>query len=211
MENEKNISSDIKICYNCSSLHKTKDKDIFTCPICLTQQDLKKYTELLDISKKLVRYGYQYRERYEMEYLNDPKLNWNYYLDELTNLFAFVAGAMLNGIIGEFASEKCKTFFKKLKNDPLIIEIEDKEFKKLLENENEQEKFMRYIQEYRNGKIDTQAKVIEAIDEEIRADEKMKSMMESPHIKKIFEEMEKKEKSTKKKSTKPAKKEKKKK
>lgn len=209
MKSKKKNHPDLKICYDCFILHKTKDNDNFKCPSCNSDQNLIKYNDHLNISKKIVRYGYQYREQYERDFKNDPELNSKYFLEELNNIYGFIVLAVLNGVIGNFASDKIKAFFQKLKNDPLIIEIDDERFKALLENENEQQKFIQYIQEYRESKMNTHRKVQEAINEEIQADEFSERVMQTPLLKKIMKKWEKLEKATPEKSTTKAKKNKK--
>ncbi|WP_343614787.1 hypothetical protein [Flavobacterium sp.] len=203
---EINIHPDLKICYSCFSLYKLKTDEVFNCPICHREQNLNQYIDYLDNSKKTVRYGYQYRDQYEKDFLNDPKLNLRYNLLELNDIYSFIALAILNTFIGNIAWEGVKALIQKIKNDPLIIEIEDDEFKKFLEDEKEQEKFVRYIEEFRNSKMNTNPKVLEAITEEIDCDEKAEKFMQTRRIKELIAKLEKIQKSSKIKSKKGKKK-----
>lgn len=56
-------------------------------------------------------------------------------------------------IAGNFAYDKLKQALNKIINEPLIIEIEDKEFKRFLKSDPQHKLFIKYIKEYRNKKL----------------------------------------------------------
>jgi hypothetical protein len=197
--------TNLKICYCCFSLYKFNEAEIFNCPVCFEEQNQSQYIDYLYTSRKIVRYGYQYRDHYEKDFEKNPEFSWRYHLVELNEIYNFIALAISNTIVGNIAWEGVKTLIKKIKNDPLIIEIQDDEFKKFLEDEKEQEKFVKYIHEFRNEKMNTHPKVLEAIVDEIETHEKSERLMQTPQIKEIIARLEKMEKLPKLKSDKPKK------
>jgi hypothetical protein len=197
--------TNLKICYCCFSLYKFNEAEIFNCTICFEEQNQSQYIDYLNTSRKVVRYGYQYRDRYEKDFESNPEFSWRYHLTELNEVYIFIALAISNTFVGNIAWEGVKALFQKIKSDPLIIEIQDDEFKKFLEDEKEQEKFVRYIQEFRNEKMNTHPKVLEAIVDEIETDEKAERLLQTPQIKELIARLEKMEKLPKPKSEKPKK------
>jgi hypothetical protein len=142
----------MQICYNCYSLNVIKTKKEIVCNDCSHTISIYMYNKIRQVSKNDVRYGYQYRVRTE----NDLKRNITgkaYALIELSEIFTFLGLSMASGVVGNFAYDKLKEIISKLKDEPLIIEIDDKNFKRFLKSEAQQKKFIKYIEEYRNQKL----------------------------------------------------------
>ena len=142
----------MEICLNCYSLktHR-KDKNI-VCEECDHIQSISSYLRTQKQAMNTVRNGYLYRVRYE----NDKKrkvANKAYSLVDLNKAFDFFATAVFSGIVGNFAYDQIKRLFKKLANNRIIIEIDDSRLQSFLKSERQQEKFIKYIQEYREKKI----------------------------------------------------------
>ena len=101
-----------------------------------------------------VRDGYLYRVRYE----NDKKRKIApkaYNLVDLNKAFDFFATAVISGVAGNFAYDQIKRLFKKLGKSRIIIEIDDNRLQSFLKSGRQQEKFIKYIQEYREKKLKT--------------------------------------------------------
>lgn len=128
------------------------DKNV-QCKDCLYTQSISNYNTKLKSAKDCVRFGYQYRKRQEYDAKNNPNSKKAYYLKELHDAFAFIGLAAISGIAGNFAYDKLKQALNNIFNNPLIIEIEDKEFQSFLKSEAQQKKFLKYIEEYRNKKV----------------------------------------------------------
>ena len=123
------------------------------CKDCLHTQSISNYNTKLESAKDSVRFGYQYRKRQEYDDKNNPNSKKSYYLKEFNDVFAFIGLAAISGIAGNFAYDKLKQALINIFNNPLIIEIEDKEFQSFLKSKIQQKKFLRYIEEYRDKKV----------------------------------------------------------
>ncbi|PWT78853.1 MAG: hypothetical protein C5B59_00930 [Bacteroidetes bacterium] len=146
------------LCTNCLSLDVTKIERFIVCNKCSFKKPVVQYNRELEKAKMVVRFGYQYRKRQENDRRLNPKVKRAYYLPELDDIFGFLGLAVLNGVIGGLAYDAIKKMIKQLLNDPLVIKIDDEDFKKFLKSEREQEKFIKYIQAYRNKNLSSQGK-----------------------------------------------------
>ena len=78
-----------------------------------------------------------------------------YNLVDLNKAFDFFATAVISGVAGNFAYDQIKRLFKKLGKSRIIIEIDDNRLQSFLKSGRQQEKFIKYIQEYREKKLKT--------------------------------------------------------
>ena len=169
------------VCTNCFGLKTKKIGKNIYCYTCKYELDYLKYKSLLEDARNALRFGYQYRVRYEEDYERNKDFSVRYCLTELNEFFQFIALAAISGIIGNYSYYKIKN----LLNNTTVITLRDKELKKILRDESEQDKFIKYIQEYRDNKIKTPKKVIEAIEEEIEVDKRIKENAKSWFFKKV--------------------------
>ena len=147
----------MKICCNCFSLNVIKTTKEIVCKECGHSISIYKYEKIVHESKNDVRLGYQYRVRSEND-LNRNITGRSYVLKELSEVFTFLGLSMLSGVVGNFAYDKLKEIISKLKDEPIIIEIDDKDFKRFLKSVTQQKKFIKYIQEYREHKLSQKSK-----------------------------------------------------
>lgn len=142
----------MEICLNCYSLKTHRiDKNI-VCEKCSHIQSIRSYLGIQRKARNAVRNGYLFRIRYE----NDKKrqvANKAYSLIDLNIAFDFFATAIISGIAGNFAYDQLKRIFKKIGKNRIIIQIDDTRLHRFLKSERQQEKFIKYIQEYRDKKI----------------------------------------------------------
>ena len=141
------------LCTNCLSLNIIKIDRNVQCYDCLYTQSISNYNTKLKSARDIVRFGYQYRKRQEYDAKNNSNSKKTYYLKELNDAFAFIGLAAISGIAGNFAYDKLKQALKNILNEPLIIEIDDKEFQSFLKSDAQQKKFLKYIEDYRIKKI----------------------------------------------------------
>ncbi|MBK6936482.1 MAG: hypothetical protein IPH18_06050 [Chitinophagaceae bacterium] len=146
----------MEICLNCYSV-KTyrKDKNII-CTDCANTQNISSYLRIQRQAKDAIRNGYLYRVRLE----NNKKrkvTSTSYSLIDLNEVFNFFATAAISGIAGNVAYDQIKKLFKTLGKKRIIIEIDDKRLQSFLKSESQQKKFIKYIQEYKQKKIKTNA------------------------------------------------------
>jgi len=179
------------ICINCFSLKPNLVENFIICPACNHEENIQEYETLLQNSADALRYGYQYRIQYEEDLNKDPRLLIRHHLLELNQCFEFITLAAISGIVGNFTYDAIKSLINGILNDSVVIELNDKEFKKKLADEGEQEKFIKYIQEYRDNKLNTDEKVIKAIEEEILVHKEVEKFEESPRYKEFLAKAEK--------------------
>lgn len=141
------------ICTNCLGLNTVKINRQVKCRDCAFTQSIISYNSNLRIAKHIVRLGFQYRKRLEYDSKRNPNVKKSYYLKELHDAFAFLGLAVISGIAGNFAYDKLLQVLKRIINEPLIIEINDKELQSFLKSELQQKKFIKYIEEYRHKKM----------------------------------------------------------
>jgi hypothetical protein len=142
------------ICTNCLSLNTSISKISISCKDCDYKQTIKNYKSKLRVAKDTVRYGFQYRKRQEYELKKNPNSSKQYSLVDLHEIFNTVGLVVLEGIAVNFAYDILKSNIKKILKNPLVIEIDDKDFKRFLKSDAQQEKFIKYIEEYRKKKIE---------------------------------------------------------
>lgn len=181
----------IYICVNCLDPTPNKVDKYIDCGKCGHKENLNNYNKLLTEIKFIIRFGYQYRLRYEHDIKTDPNLRGRYSFIELHKVFEFLGLAVISGVAGNFAYDSIKTVIKNIAQNPLIIKIQDKDFQKVLQNDKELETFIRYIEEYRNKKINADTKVIQAIFDEEQTHEKVERFLASPQGKTILKKFKK--------------------
>ena len=150
------------ICTHCLSLNVRKVDRYIKCQVCSNAQSIIKYNRDLKNAEEIVRFGYQYRKRYEYDLKHNPNSKKAYYLIELNEVFSFLGLAVISGIVGNYSYAKLKLILNRLINEPLIIEIKDKEFQRFLKSDNQQRKFLKYIKEYRKKELIKSKKNIKA-------------------------------------------------
>lgn len=141
------------LCTKCLSRNVTKVDRKLHCNDCSITYSIIKYNRDLKKAHNIVSIGFQYRKRSEYESRHNSNIKRAFYLKELHNIFSFVGLAVISGLIGNFSYDKLKQILKTILNDPLIIEINDKEFQRFLKSETQQKKFIKYIEEYRNKQL----------------------------------------------------------
>ena len=164
----------MQICLKCYSLQTHNEDKNIICKECGHIQSLSSYLSALRQAKNAVRNGYLYRVRYE----NDKKRkisNKAYSLIDLNKAFDFFATAVISGVMGNFAYDQIKQLFGKLRKSKIIIEIDDARLQSFLKSERQQEKFIKYIQEYRENKLKAPRKNIKPKPKSTKTPKKSKS------------------------------------
>ena len=163
----------IYICVNCLEIEAVKIGNLIVCRNCHHKENLRTYKEILSDAKFATRIGYQYRLKFERSF-------GFAYLAELHKIFDFLGLAVVSGIAGNLAYDQIKAIIKRIIHNPLIIKIRDKQFQKLLNDDKEIEIFIRYIEEYRNKKVNSKDGVLDAMLEEERAHKATAKFLSSP-------------------------------
>lgn len=141
------------LCNACFHLSAVEEKAEIVCEKCHHVQSFDTYKSAIQEVRKAVTFGYQYRAVYEQDFKNHGKLNRRYALNELSEVFVWLGGAVVSGIAGNWAYDQIKEVIHRIIADAIELRIRDKEFKKLLTDETEMEKFIQYITEYRNNTV----------------------------------------------------------
>ena len=135
----------MKLCAHCAEL---LDVDIVKCTFCGHDPDIPSIVSQFSIDA--VNYGYRYRIRYEKQVEKYGKVRGMYALPGANELFIFLAGAALSGIVGNISTDAFKALGRTILQR-LVSAKPDKSFDEvlnILEDEEKLIEFYEYIQAY---------------------------------------------------------------
>lgn len=174
--NEGEMMTSSVLCFGCAHIFIDSGKGRFvTCPECGFKLGRGRFNKIINYCYEAVRYGYDYRLAYE-EHLEergkDEECSVAFCLAAPEQALVFVAAAVASGIIGNAAYDAIKMVIKKInksfhnsENNRIVSES-----LRVIEDEDEFQKFTKYIQDFHEGFKVVDEKVVKAIIEEILAD-----------------------------------------
>ncbi|MDB5391809.1 MAG: hypothetical protein JWM11_7455 [Planctomycetaceae bacterium] len=101
------------ICFRCGRLAHDNAPDILSCESCGKTYALRRYRQLLDKGRDIVKYGIGYRRAYEEQFCEHGKIVTWYSLQDPTLVEAAV-GAIVSGVVGNFAYDVLKNILRQL-------------------------------------------------------------------------------------------------
>ncbi len=138
-----------RICFLCATIYKSSN-DIMTCPSCGEKISKTEYEKVLRKVSRSVRYGWLYRKVYEKCLQENGELNTRLCLKEAPEIINFIALAAISGIIGNISTDIVKKIISKIK-----VQINQRKSRhseqdslNIIYNEEEMEKFIKYIREF---------------------------------------------------------------
>lgn len=103
------------ICLSCANLLKESYELAPVCPECGVRLDPDRYRRLISYSERLVRFGYQYRKKFE-GLGDEDRATKRYYLVPLNEAYTWVGLVMLSGIIGGVSHDVVKNVIAKIRD-----------------------------------------------------------------------------------------------
>ena len=138
------------LCCFCGAVFEGNDGSVLQCPHCGWQIDAGTYKALLGAAQGAVKYGWQYRRRYEADVAQYGRVERYYCLEECEEALQFAALAAASGIIGGLAYDAVKQVIQKIaaalgrdkhKSGETSIFY-------LIDHPEEMDRFIQYIDEY---------------------------------------------------------------
>ena len=102
------------LCCSCGAVFEGNDGSVLQCPHCGWQIDAGTYKALLGAAQGAVKYGWQYRRRYEADVAQYGRVERYYCLEECEEALQFAALAAASGIIGGLAYDAVKQVIQKI-------------------------------------------------------------------------------------------------
>lgn len=164
--------NNIKICFFCATVFEESNEKVLQCPCCGEKVMVNKYELILKDVRDAVHYGWDYRRRYEKDLKEEGKITKRYFLFDPETILSFIAVAAVSGIIGGVAHDTVKKVINKIIHtfkDLGGVETNSKIFE-LIENDENMNKFVQYIDEYYNCFDSINEEVRNAIFEEMIVD-----------------------------------------
>ncbi|WP_157975982.1 hypothetical protein [Lewinella sp. IMCC34191] len=135
----------MKICIHCAEFI---DGESTKCTSCGNVPSIP--TVIYNFSEDAVSYGYQYRIRYEDQVKKYGRVRIMYSLPGIHELFIFLAGAALSGIVGNISTDGFKALCNKILRQLRNVQPDNSldEILNLLNDENKLIEFYEYVQAY---------------------------------------------------------------
>ena len=154
------------ICLYCATVFRSDYKSDLVCPNCGRTIPRQKYTRLVSSAAAATRFGHQYRERYRVD-ANTGKSEQRHYLVPLDVVFAWIALAVISGVLGNASWEAIQKVLKKiLVSNARVTGESHVEIIGLIENTQRLEQFATDVLAFHQGvRIDSES-IEAAIEEE---------------------------------------------
>lgn len=142
--------NNMALCCSCGAVFEGNGGSVLQCPYCGWQIDAGTYKALLGAAQGAVKYGWQYRRRYEADVAQYGRVERCYCLEECEEALQFAALAAASGIIGGLAYDAIKQVIQKIaaalgrdkrKSGETSIFY-------LIDHPEEMDRFIQYIDEY---------------------------------------------------------------
>lgn len=169
------MSSDdsrLNICFACATIYEGKSGHLLVCPNCGRQIRLERYESVMGDVRGAIHYGWNYRLQYEHDLAETGAITTHYYLEQFEEIFNFIALAAASGIAGGVAYDVVKKVIASIADfvKQRGSQKQKSKVSALIDNREEMDKFLRYIDEYYTCFEDINAEVREAIFEEMIVD-----------------------------------------
>ena len=142
--------SHTKLCCSCGAFFEAADGPELQCPHCGWRISFKEYKALLSAAQGAVKFGWQYRRRYEADMAEYGRIERYYALPECEEALQFAALAAASGVIGGLAYDAVKRVIRKI---AAAVKRDGKQSAEasifyLIDHPEEMDRFIRYIDEY---------------------------------------------------------------
>src|SRR5438067_20703 len=152
------------LCLNCGLINEGKNQPCIKCAKTNNQEN---YEKIMSYSKKACYYGYDYRIVFEEQVSQIGYVNEKANLPTPDNYQEFLAAAALSGFIGNFGYDLIKYLANQVKEKLLKkkglegVSYNDDETLKLVQDNNQLNKFAVYVRQYYKGLPNIDKKVEE--------------------------------------------------
>lgn len=140
----------LALCCSCGAVFEASDGPELQCPHCGWRIDSAAYRALLSAAQEAVKFGWQYRRRYEADVAEYGRIERYYCLAECEEALQFAALAAASGVIGGLAYDAVKQVIRKIaaavRRDG--SKSEETSIFYLIDHPEEMDRFIRYIDEY---------------------------------------------------------------
>ena len=142
--------SHTKLCCSCGTVFEAGGGSEYACPCCGFRIDSAVYQSLLSAAQGAVKFGWQYRRRYEADVAEYGRIERYYCLEECEEALQFAALAAASGVIGGLAYDAVKQVIRKIaaavRRDG--EKSEETSIFYLIDHPEEMDRFIQYIDEY---------------------------------------------------------------
>lgn len=104
----------LALCCSCGAVFEASDGSELQCPHCGWWIDSAAYRALLSAAQGAVKFGWQYRRRYEADLRENGRITCHYALAEYEEAVHFLALAAVSGIVGGLAYDVVKKVMIKI-------------------------------------------------------------------------------------------------
>lgn len=142
--------SHTKLCCSCGTVFEAADGSEYVCPHCGWWIDSAAYRALLSAAQGAVKFGWQYRRRYEADVAEFGRVERYYCLAECEEALRFAALAAASGVIGGLAYDAVKQVIRKIAAAVRRVgsKSEETSIFYLIDHPEEMDRFIQYIDEY---------------------------------------------------------------
>lgn len=142
--------SHTKLCCSCGTVFEAADGLELQCPRCGWRMDAAAYKALLSDAQGAVKFGWQYRRRYEADVAAYGRIERDYCLAECEEALQFAALAAVSGVIGGLAYDAVKQV---IRNIAAAVRRDGKKSEEtsifyLIDHPEKMDRFIQYIDEY---------------------------------------------------------------
>ena len=142
--------SHTKLCCSCGTVFEAGDGSEYVCPRCGWRIDSAAYRALLSAAQGAVKFGWQYRRRYEADVAEYGRIERCYCLAECEEALQYAALAAASGVIGGLAYDAVKQVIRNIaaavRRDG--SKSEEASIFYLIDHPEEMDRFIQYIDEY---------------------------------------------------------------
>lgn len=168
-------NQNLKICLSCANIYacESGSAEIWTCPACGTEIRADTYEPIMREARDAVQFGWNYRRRYERDLRERGRIDTHYSLAPYDEILSFIALAVISGIVGGASYDAAKAALRK------ILDFagqkgrrgEESRIFSLIDNREDMELFLRYIDEYYTSFDEIDEAVRNAVFEEMVVDQ----------------------------------------
>lgn len=150
------------LCLHCAHVFE----DAACCPQCHSVVDKSQYGSLLRKAGDYIRFGYDYRKRYEEQFKEKGKIELKFALKESAEIINWIGLAVLSGVIGGASWDLIKLVCRKITE-----QIRSEEVNEIINDDTKLEEMKSFLLEYHCNFKGVKAEVRDAILEEFMAHE----------------------------------------
>jgi len=136
------------LCFNCALIFETQDNETLVCPECYFTTERNLYERVLESARDAALFGYFYRKAFERNAeKGDTRTRYALAIDDI---FIFLALAIVSGVVGNAAYDASKMALKRIAAQAHARYEQWGELTqlRLLENQEEVNRFVKYVTEF---------------------------------------------------------------